>query len=163
MRTRQHQVGDKEKSMSLTHPSVTPEQRRTSLVFVFISLIMLLCTIYLTFDAWKLSQGSVAMGKIVVLDSKNRPMVHFLTNSGEHIRFQDGTSSPFLTYKVGNEVKVAFRADDPQNAQIAGHQWGFPIILAVLTFGFAFFGIAGLRGRAIVGPLRRRRARINVN
>lgn len=149
--------------MSLIHPSVTSEQRYGSFVFLFISLVTFLCTVFLTFDAWKLSQGSIAKGKIVELDHKNRPTVDFLTQNGEHIRFQDGTSSPFLTYKVGGEVRVAFHADDPQEAQIAGHQWDLPIILAILTFALGFFGIAGLRGKAIVGPLRRRHAVINVD
>lgn len=153
----------KEESMSLPHPSVTSEQRYTSLAFVFLSFVMFLGTIYLTFDAWKLSQGSVATGKIVALDSKNRPTVHFLTHNGEHITFQDGTSSPFLIYAVGNDVEVAFRADDPQEAQIAGHQWGFPILLAILALACSGFGIAGLKGRAIAGPLRGRRAGIGVD
>lgn len=149
--------------MPLVHPSVTSEQRWISLVFVLISIAMLLGTIYLTFDAWNLNQSNQTLGKIVALDRKNHPTVHFQTRSGRHVTFRDGTSSPFFNYKVGNDVKVLFRAEHPQDARIAGNQWASPIILGILTSVVGFFGIAGLRGRAVVGPLRQRRLGISVD
>lgn len=149
--------------MPLVHPSVTSEQRWISLVFVFISIAMFLGTIYLTFDAWNLSQSNHTVGKIVALDRKNRPTVHFQTRSGRHVTFRDGVSSPFLNYKVGSDVEVVFRAEHPEDAQVAGNQWGSPIILGILTSGIGFFGIAGLRGRAVVGLLRQRRLGISVD
>ena len=149
--------------MPLAHPSVTSEQRWISLVFVFISIAMLLGTVYLIFDAWNLSQSNHTVGKIVALDRKNRPTVHFQTRSGKHVTFRDRTSSPFFNYKVGKDVKVVFRAEHPQDAQIAGNQWVSPIILGILAFGVGFFGVAGLRGRAVFVPLRQGRLGISVD
>lgn len=149
--------------MSLVHPSVTPEQQRASLVCVFISFAMFLATIYLAFAAWSLNQSNDTVGRIVALDKKNRPTVQFRTPSGMLVSFRERTSSPYLNYEVGTDVKVLFRAEHPQDAQIAGNQWWEAIILGIITSGFGYFGIAGLRGRAVVGPLRQRRLKISVD
>lgn len=148
--------------MSIVHSSVTSEQRWASLVFLFIAMAMFFGTVYLTFDAWNLSQNDHTIGRIVALDVKNRPTVQFQTRSGKHVTFQDGTSSPFLIYEVGNDVEVVYRAEHPQDAQIAGNQWAFPILLGILTLGCGLFGVAAIRGRAVVGPLRQRRSSISV-
>lgn len=148
--------------MPLVHPSITSKQRYVSLVFVFLSFAMFLGTVYFTFDAWNLSRDGNVIGKIVALDRKNRPTIHFKIRDGRHVTFQDGTSSSLLNYAVGDNVKVVFRANHPQDAQVAGNQWGFPIMLGILAFGFGCGGIAGLRGLVAAGPLRQRRINIGI-
>ena len=151
--------------MVWTHPSVTPGQRRASLLLVSLSALPFLFASYLIYDAWRLTRtGVVATGKIVALDSKRRPTVRFMTVDGRDFTIQNGGQSftPF-GYAVGDDLNVVFRPDRPQDACIAGQQWGFPVILTFLAFGFGYFGLAGLKGRAVIGPLHQRRTGISLD
>ena len=67
----------------IANSSVKPGGRNAGLVFLFLSGVLLLVSIYLAFDAWSLTRdGIVATGRIVAVE-KRRPTVRVPTLDGK--------------------------------------------------------------------------------
>ena len=147
----------------IANSSVTPGGRNAGLLFLFLSGVMLLLSIYLASAAWSLTRdGTVATGRIVAVE-KRRPTVRVPTLDGKHFTFGGAQSITPFGYEVGENVPVVFRRDQPESAEVAGRQWDAAVFFAILTIGLAYFGFAGLRGQLVVGPLKRSRIGIGID
>ncbi|MES2820985.1 MAG: DUF3592 domain-containing protein [Pseudomonadota bacterium] len=109
-----------------------------------------------------IDQATSAEGTVVDLVASRssnsttyRPVVRFLSQSGQNVEFTSSTGSSPASYSTGEKVEVLYLASDPQGAQISGFfdLWGGSVILAGL--GSVFFLVGG--GIILFGVLHGRK------
>lgn len=102
-----------------------------------------------------LASSELAEGRVVGFEEvRDRerpsyfPRVEFRTHSGHLIRFESEAGSEQPEHAVGDAVRVRYRIDAPNEAEIDSFLalWGLPILLGTLGAIFAPLGAALLLG-----------------
>ena len=99
--------------------------------------------------------SEVATGIIVALN-ENRdqdetsyfPSVRFSTAAGREVTFQSATADGRGIWKIGDQLPVRYRREQPTIAEIdsVAALWGLPLVLALLGGAFLFAGVGALVG-----------------
>jgi hypothetical protein len=76
------------------------------------------------------------------------PLIEFHTPAGHPVRFESETGSESPTLGVGDPVRVRYRADAPNEAELDDFfsLWGLPLLLGALGAVFLALGISLLAG-----------------
>jgi hypothetical protein len=102
-----------------------------------------------------LRRSEVATGEVIALvesreseDHTVRPRVRFQTAHGSRVTFESEAASNPASYDVGAAVRVRYRRDQPQEAEIEsfGSLWGSVAVVAVLGAVFLLVGLGVLSG-----------------
>lgn len=72
-----------------------------------------------------------------------KPVVHFIDQNGQKIKFTSSTGSNESCGLIGQKVEVLYRPTDPHNAEINSffNLWGFSAIFGGLGGVFLLFGL----------------------
>ncbi|MBU0578288.1 DUF3592 domain-containing protein [Patescibacteria group bacterium] len=90
-----------------------------------------------------IKQSTSAPGIVIDMEGYDtyKPIVEFITETGEVITFAGSVSSDPPAYSVGEEVEVLYIPDNPQRAEIKSflQLWFMPLIMGGI--GIIFFGV----------------------
>ena len=90
--------------------------------------------------SWHSAYG-VVTGNAQTHGSRGRiqytPAVEFTTRHGQKVSFASSTATSWQSYRPGQSVRVLYRPDFPEGAEIASFArlWLTPLILSVFGFG----------------------------
>jgi hypothetical protein len=124
-----------------------PGPKRASVaLFLLVGIAMLGGSALLTAKARRLERTGIRVsGKVIRLDYTRGtfyPVVEFVTQGGQQVRFRGRSGSNPATFYPGETVTVLHEPDNPWNAVIEsfGELWLGPWITGVM--GIAFSGVA---------------------
>ena len=137
-----------------------PDHRRAFVaMFLIFGIAMLGGSALLTTKARRLERTGIRVsGKVIRLDYMRRtyhPVVEFVTQGGQPVRFRSGSGSNPATFYPGETVTVLHEPDNPRNAVIEsfGELWFGPWITGVLGIVLSGAAIGILLGqRRVADP-----------
>ena len=137
-----------------------PDHRRAFVaMFLIFGIAMLGGSALLTAKARRLERTGIRVsGKVIRLDYMRRtyhPVVEFVTQGGQQVRFRSRSGSNPATFYPGETVTVLHEPDNPRNAVIEsfGELWFAPWITGVLGIVLSGAAIGILLGqRRVADP-----------
>jgi len=134
-----------------------PDHRRAFVaMFLIIGIAALGGSALLTAKSRRLERTGIRVsGKVIRLDYMRRtyhPVVEFVTQGGQQVRFRSRSGSNPATFYPGETVTVLHEPDNPRNAVIEsfGELWFAPWITGVLGIVLSGAAIGILLGQSRV-------------
>ncbi len=129
---------------------------RAHIVFIILSLVMISGSVALFFEKEnKIKNGISVQGRVITLErgseGTSAAVVRFIDKSGRSNRFTDSISSNPASYRIGEEVAVIYKKNDPESAFIDRGIYNHLIPLILGGFGvlFLLIGIKKSRKKAL--------------
>lgn len=117
--------------------------------------LSLLATRYLVSRRAFLRNSDVTTGVVVALgesrdqdETSYSPTVRFRTAAGREVTFQSGTGSGKASWSIGDSIRVRYRRDQPDSAEVSSFAalWGPSLLFALLAVVFLSIGFGVLAG-----------------